>query len=236
MKSNKEIKSLSIDTSFEHCSLAVQIGDEINELCELTPKTHTQLILPMLQKILDNAKIKLTDLDFIAFGAGPGSFTSVRLATSLVQGLAFGAGLPVVAVSTLHALAKEIHDEYGAEYVFTGMDARMDEIYWGVYKFDDHGVSISVVDDMLAKPEAVVIPKLDVSINSFGAGSAWNVYQDDLAKRFSGKIEIKNNLFPRAKYIAKLAILAYSNNNFGDWHNALPVYLRDKVTYGTNKE
>jgi tRNA threonylcarbamoyladenosine biosynthesis protein TsaB len=224
------MKSLSIDTSFEHSSLALQIDEEITEICEFTPKTHSQFLLPALDKMLREAKIKLVDLDFIAFGCGPGSFTSIRFAASVVQGIAYGAKLNVVSISSLAAIALEAFEiNPNSTSVFVGMDARIDEVYWAVYQRNTEGILSPVVADILVKPEEIVFPEKKPDEKWFGVGNAWDIYRDVVLKNCPSGIEIKHDLFPRAIYIAKLALLAYSKGSYSDWHAALPVYLRDKV-------
>jgi len=101
------MKLLAVETSTEACSAALYIDGIVNERFELTPKEHTRLILPMIDSLMSDAGLKPQQLDALAFGCGPGSFTGVRIATGVIQGIAFGADLPVVPVSTLAAIAQD---------------------------------------------------------------------------------------------------------------------------------
>ncbi len=133
-------KILAIDTVTEGCSAALLIGEEIVEQFEVTPRGHTQKILPMVDQLLAESGHKLGELDAIAFDRGPGSFTGLRITAGVVQGLAYGADLPVVAVSSLAALARAHHQATGATFVLSAIDARMGEVYWGAYRIDPQGI------------------------------------------------------------------------------------------------
>ncbi|MGZ8239577.1 MAG: tRNA (adenosine(37)-N6)-threonylcarbamoyltransferase complex dimerization subunit type 1 TsaB, partial [Methylobacter sp.] len=107
------MKLLAVETSTEACSVALYIDGNVSERFELTPKEHTRLILPMIDSLMSDAGLKPQQLDALAFGCGPGSFTGVRIATGVIQGIAFGADLPVVPVSTLAAIAQDFFDKNG---------------------------------------------------------------------------------------------------------------------------
>ena len=131
-------KLLAIDTSTEACSAALGIGGDVRERYEFAPRQHAELILPMVDALLAEGQIKLKDLDGLAFGRGPGAFTGVRIATGVIQGLAFGAGLPVVPVSSLAALAQGAAP--GHSSIMSAFDARMGEVYWGAFAVDKQGL------------------------------------------------------------------------------------------------
>ena len=125
------MKLLALDTATEACSVALNIDGELTEHYELLPRRHSRELLPMVEKIIAAAGLSLTQLDAVAFGCGPGAFTGLRVATAMAQGLAFGADLPVIPVSTLAALAQQAHRCYQSTHVLAAIDARMDEVYWG---------------------------------------------------------------------------------------------------------
>ncbi len=142
------MKILALDTSTEYLSLALSVDDKVFVRELLAGQSHSQRILPLLRELLDEAGVELTDLDGIAFGAGPGSFTGLRIGCGVAQGLAFGANLPVVGVSTLLALAQAS----GADHVIACLDARMGEVYHAVYVRESDGWQ-TLNEPGLYKPE-----------------------------------------------------------------------------------
>jgi tRNA threonylcarbamoyladenosine biosynthesis protein TsaB len=133
------MRILAIDTSGEACSAALLTEKGLQQRLALEPRRHADLILGMVAALMEEADLRLRDLDALAFGRGPGSFTGVRIATAVVQGLAFGADLPVVPVSTLAGLAQGQHRRQGARQCLAALDARMGELYWGRYVLDSSG-------------------------------------------------------------------------------------------------
>ena len=128
------MRLLAIDTAEIACSAALLIDGEVVERFEIAPRRHSELILGMMQSLLDEAGLRLADMDALAFGRGPGSFTGLRIAAAVIQGSAWGADLPVVAVSNLRGVAQGVHREQGASKVLAGFDARMGEVYWGAFE------------------------------------------------------------------------------------------------------
>ena len=124
------MKILALDTSTEACSAALLIDTEIHQRYEVAPREHGALILPMIETLLSEAGCAPTQLDALAFGRGPGAFVGVRIATGVAQGIAFAADLPVIPVSSLAAMAQSV--EHGN--VYSAIDARMNEVYWGAYR------------------------------------------------------------------------------------------------------
>ncbi|MFZ4702392.1 MAG: tRNA (adenosine(37)-N6)-threonylcarbamoyltransferase complex dimerization subunit type 1 TsaB, partial [Candidatus Methylumidiphilus sp.] len=149
------MKLLSLETSTEACSAALYLDGEITERYQLAPQQHNKLILPMIQSLLAEADLKLHQLDALAFGRGPGSFTGVRIAAGIVQGLAFGADLPVAPVSTLAAMAQEVFAESDSQYALPCIDARMGEVYWGVYRRGNDGMAKLSGSEVVADAGAV---------------------------------------------------------------------------------
>ena len=133
------MKILAVETATEACSAALSVEGEIIERYTVSPREHSLLILPMLESLLAEAGLVLNQLDALAFGRGPGSFTGVRIAAGVIQGVAFGADLPVAPVSTLAAMAQDIFAKSRETAVFTALDARMGEVYWGVYQKSEDG-------------------------------------------------------------------------------------------------
>ncbi len=221
-------KILAIETSTDACSAALLVDDVILERYQLAPQQHTQLILPMVKSLLAEADLKLSQLDAIAFGCGPGSFTGVRIATSITQGLAFGANLPVIPVSSLQALAQRTYDELKTPKILAGFDARMNEVYWGVYELDDD-IMTAVSKDILIKPDAIEPPEGEGWV---GVGDAWEKYeqilQSVLKLRFTDRITGK---YPSAGAVAKIAVRDWLQQKVLAPDEVLPLYLRTEKTW-----
>lgn len=218
---------LAVETSTEACSAALSINGVVTERFALTPKAHTQLILPMLDELMSEAGISLQQLDALAFSRGPGSFTGVRIATGVIQGIALGADLPVVPVSTLAAIAQDYFVANAACGVaFTAMDARMGEIFWGVYRRSAEGFA-----ELLG--EEAVTPAADIAFPEqlgVGIGSGWGVYQTVLSGCLGHRVlAIDATPMPRARAIAQLGANGYAQGLAVAVELAMPVYLRDKV-------
>lgn len=218
------MKLLAIDTSTEACSAALYIDGEITSQYEVAPRRHAELILPMVDQVLSQGQVKLTDLDAIAFGRGPGAFTGVRIATGIAQGLAFSADLPVVPVSSLATLAQSVRDE--ADYIAAAIDARMSEIYFGLYKT---GEVVELVDEeSVISPASLVIKAIP---RCYGVGTGWLSYTDTLKTIFKDKLAgYAGDRYPHAKDLAVLAAHEFQKGNIVKPENAAPIYLRDKVT------
>lgn len=220
-------KILAVETSSNACSAALLINDAVIEHYELSPQQHGQLILPMVNSLLAEAEIKLQQLDALAFGCGPGSFTGVRIAASVAQSLAFGADLPIVPVSTLRALAQGAFENWGAVKVLSGIDARMTEIYFGSYEINN-GLMRQQINDGLYKLDNVPQPS---GGEWFGVGDAWKIYAEKLEKHMKNKVtKIEAEFYPRARDIVKLARAEFLAGNFVTVNEAIPIYLRNKVT------
>jgi tRNA threonylcarbamoyladenosine biosynthesis protein TsaB len=234
------MKLLAVETSTEACSAALTIDGVVSERFELAPKEHTQLILPMIASLMADAGLKPQQLDALAFSCGPGSFTGVRIATGVIQGIALGANLPVVPVSTLAAIAQDFfdnnHERIQAEglktdisafnIAFTAMDARMGEIFWGVYQRNAQGFAELIGKEAVTLAADVEFPDLIGT----GIGSGWGVYGEELRLRLAGLVstcQIDN--LPRAGAIARLGAQGFKQGLAVDVELAMPVYLRDKV-------
>ena len=222
------MRLLAIETATEACSVALADGDAVHELFEIAPRRHAELVLQMAERLLADAQLSLQALDGLAFGRGPGAFTGVRIAVGVVQGMAFGSGLPVAPVSTLAALAHGARRIDGATKVATAVDARMNEVYWGLYRVDDRQQWQPVTDDCVAKPDAVPTPPDD---GWCSAGTGWSRYADELAGRCGNRITSASNLqYPHAYDVALLARDVFTDGGAVSAEAALPEYVRDRVT------
>jgi tRNA threonylcarbamoyladenosine biosynthesis protein TsaB len=221
------VRLLALETATTACSAALYIDGEIRERHALAARQHAALILPMVDSLLAEAQLPVKRLDAVAFGRGPGSFTGVRIASSVVQGLAYGADLPVIAVSTLAALAQGAMRETGTARVLAALDARMSEVYWGVYQQDSAGRAVLQGAEYACPPERVPAPGPGDWV---GAGSGWKRYADNLRRSCQSRVEsLLPELEPRARDVAGLALGAFGRGDTLPAEAALPVYLRDKV-------
>lgn len=216
---------LAIETSTEACSAALLIDGDIEERFELAPRGHGDLILQMADDLLARAALTPQQLTAIAFGRGPGAFTGVRIATSVVQGIALGADLPVVPVSTLAALAQGAYRQHQHRSLLCAMDARMGEIYWGCYRIEN-GIAVAQTEECVCKPEAA--PAVSGS-GWQGIGSGWLAYHDALRQRYPQAALCDAAALPRASDVALLAQHGYRSGQAVSAEQALPVYLRDNV-------
>src|SRR5688572_21629290 len=205
----------ALETSTEWCSVAVWRDGEIAGLERRAVNRHSEFALPMLQTLLKGER-----LDAVAFGAGPGAFTGLRIACGLAQGLAFAEGLPVIGVSTLEALAQES----GAARVVACIDARMHEVYYSALE-KRAGRWHEVIAAQCVAPQSAPRPPGDGWI---GVGNGFDVYAEALRKNFS---VVRTEVHPTAMAVAQLAAPRFAAGEGVDASQAAPVYLRDKVAF-----
>ena len=215
------MKLLVLDTSTEWCSAALWLDGRVQARRVLAEQRHSSLLLPMVDELLRESAIGLRQLDGIGYGAGPGSFTGLRIACAVTQGLALGADLPVAGVSTLQSIAEQA----GAERVLTVLDARMAEVYWAAYQRDGAGWR-AVSEPALALPESVSVP---AGGGWVGAGNGFVALGEALRPRLAALARIDGTLMPDAAAMAPLAARAFERGEGMDAALAAPIYLRDKV-------
>ncbi len=224
-----ELKILAVDTATEACSAALLVGDTLFSRWEEAPRDHTRKILPMVQAVLDDAGITLSDLDAIAFGRGPGSFTGVRIGISVAQGLAFGVGVPLIGISTLAAMAQGAYRLDGAEQVLTAIDARMNEVYFGRYALIDGRMQL-VGDEVVSDPAALVDARGKQAGPVTCVGTGFETYGETLGG-LADELAVSQVRFPAAEDMLPLARAAWLAGEAVPVEQATPVYLRDKVTW-----
>ncbi|MHB8404273.1 MAG: tRNA (adenosine(37)-N6)-threonylcarbamoyltransferase complex dimerization subunit type 1 TsaB [Gammaproteobacteria bacterium] len=223
------MKILALETSTSQCSVALLTANGILERSQMAVRAHAELILPMLESLLAEAELSLTQLDALAFGRGPGGFTGVRVATAVVQGLAFGAERPVVPISDLMALAAGAHRRYGSKKTLVCMDARIGQVYWCAYAAEAADDLTACMPETLGAPEFVQPPDADLW---FGAGSGFNVYKDVLTAHLRSVLDGQDAaLLPTARDVALLARLFLTRGQAVSADAAMPVYLRDRVAW-----
>jgi tRNA threonylcarbamoyladenosine biosynthesis protein TsaB len=222
------MKILAIDTSADACSAALLIGDEIEQCLERQPRRHGELVLAMMERLLAAAGIGLAQLDALAFGRGPGSFTGVRIAASVVQGVAFAADLPVVPVSTLTAMAQGHFRSFGMSRIIPALDARMGELYWGPCRLGEGDIMRSAGAEEVASAEMVWLPEGD---GWSGIGSGWAAYGDLLRARMRSRLlSVITDTICESHDVAVLAVTELAEGRYVSAEQALPVYLRNRVT------
>jgi len=216
------MKLLALDTSTEACTVALSLDGEVLERSEPGGQ-HAECILPMVDALLADAGLALTQLDALAFGRGPGSFTGLRIGAGVTQGLAFGADLPVVPVSSLAALAQGQH----AARVLAAFDARMQQVYWGAYIRNAQGIMEVQNAEGVCAPQAIPAPAGE---DWYGAGPGWDAYhqilQQQLGPRLAGW---QPKCLPQARHVAELGIAGYRTGAAIAADLALPIYVRDDV-------
>lgn len=220
------MKLLALDTSTEYCSIALWLDGAVLLRHELVGQRHSELALGMVDSLLAEAGATLDALHGIAFGMGPGSFTGLRIACGIAQGLALGAGLPVAGISTLLAVA----EGSGQDKVLACLDARMGEVYCAGYERDGAGWRERLSPGLCA-PADVPLPD---GAGWAGCGSGFAQYGAALAARLEGRLDaVLPDVPPRADYIARLAEAEFARSGGMAAEEALPLYIRDKVALKT---
>ncbi len=218
------MKILAFDTSTEACSCALYRDGKIEDRFVIAPRKHATLILTMVDELLSEAGLTITQLDLLAFGRGPGNFTGLRIACGVAQGIAFGADIPVAPISSLATLAQEAAQN---KNVLAIIDARMAEIYSGLYIIDNQGIMRCSGSEMLCVPNNITIPNAG---QWFGVGTGWATYGDQLSKRLGERLQnYQTDKYPQARAMMPLALTAFKEGQIVSAENALPVYLRNKV-------
>jgi len=225
-----EVKLLAIDTATEACSAALAIAGTIRMRYEEPGHGHAERILRMIDELLVESGTALAQLDAIAFGRGPGAFTGLRIAAGVAQGLAFGAGLPVIAVSDLAGLAERALAESSADAVVACIDARMAEVYWGTFRRDAAAGAVALGPERVTSAVEVA---LDASAAGhaawIGAGTGFGAYPDLGARLGLHENAVSAGLLPRAREIALIAQREFQAGRTLPAEEACPVYLRDSV-------
>lgn len=220
---------LALDTSTEACSAALINQGEVFTEYAVCPREHNKRLLAMMDSVLKQASLTIDQVDAIAFGRGPGSFTGVRIATGIVQGVAFGANKPVIGISSLAAMAHGVFRRTEKQQVISAIDARMGEIYLGVYQVLSLGIIQELAPDTVCKPVDSLM-ELDPAVNWHAIGTGWQTYQDVLTSQIPAQID-NEQAFPEALDIAYLALQAFNNGHYVEASQAQPIYVRDNVTW-----
>jgi len=219
------VNLLALETATHHISVALWRDGELTERTEELPNGGSERLLPWVHQLLTEAGLAVRDLDGIAFGAGPGGFTGLRLTCGVAQGLAFGLELPVIGISSLAALALASYGQ-GTEYLFACLDARMNEVYGAAYLIKD-GALETIMPERVSPPQEVTLPQ---GQDWIGCGDGFIRYPDLLASRLSA---VRPHFSPTASAVAQLAAPRFARGEGIDAGLAHPLYVRDKVALTT---
>lgn len=220
---------LALDTSSDACSVALQVGEDVFEQHVVQAKEHTSILIPMIRTLLRDADIDLGNLDAIVLGNGPGSFIGMRIAASVAQGLAFGSGLKVVPVSSMAAVAAEVIDAHSATEVVVAQDARMNEAYLGIYRRDDDGLPVAVMEEVLQPVEKIEVLAEMTSSALFAGGQAWQKYPALLDLNRAAITQVIDVYYPKASYLLALGARGYEDGGAVEPEKLAPAYIRTKV-------
>lgn len=224
------MKLIALETSTRRLSVVLWLDGKFIERTEDIPNGGSERLLPWVSEMLAEAGLAFRDLDAIAFGAGPGGFTGLRLACGVAQGLAFGLDLPVLGVSSLEALALAAYrGSAGTEHLFACVDARMGEVYCAAYRVHDE-VSETLMAPLLKAPQAVSIQGLPNSGAWIGCGEGFLSYPALLDIEWA---EVRSDCWPTAAAVARLAAVRLAGGEGVTAGLAVPLYVRDKVALTT---
>ena len=230
---------LAIDASTEACSVALQVNGKLYSRYDLCPQSHSLQLLPMVDEVLTQAGIKLSQCDGLIFGRGPGSFTGVRIGVGVAQGLAFAANIPVFGVSSLQAMAQLAFIQGKTQGKINGksigviaaIDARMGEVYNGYFMLDENNIMQPQCAEAVTAPEQLS-QHLSSVVNQpqYGVGSAWDAYKEPLSplKSNGGSPDV---LFPSAEAMLAIGVISLEQGKGVDAQDAQPVYVRDTVSW-----
>lgn len=221
------MRILALDAATEACSAALLRGESLSERFEVIGRGHAGRLLPMADELLREAAIEVTQLDAVAFGRGPGGFTGLRIAAGLAQGLAAGAGKPVLPVSNLAAVAAAAARAHGMARVLVCMDARMGQVYWAAFDCSAP-TPRALTRELLADPGGVEPPGNEPYFAAGHGFDAYPVLGTRLGSRLGG---IDGKALPRAGEIARIGAADLAAGEAIPAARGLPVYLRDDVVH-----
>ena len=211
----------------------MQFDDEISEQHVVEPKAHTRILLPIITGLLDQRLLKIADLDALVLGNGPGSFIGMRIGASVVQGLAFAAGLNVAPVSSLAAIAAEVMQEEGARQVVVAQDARMNEVYLGCFRRSASGLPVALANESIVEIARIEMLQSERA-NWTAAGGGWQQYPELLALNEHSIVARSERQLPRARYLLGLAQQMIGAGKDIAPDQLQPAYLREQVATPPN--
>lgn len=220
---------LAIETATSSCSAALCVHGEIFELREIGKNVHSQVLLQMVEQLLEQANVTVSDLDAVAVGQGPGSFTGLRIGVGVAQGLAYGAGCPMIGISSLDALANQAEFD---GHIIAALDARMGEVYWCEYQKDKRG--LTRLSSLHVTPPEQVLTTTSERYQLLG--NAWEEYADSFAVELMrcGSVN-EMQVYPAADALLELAKVAFVNNELVSPVDFMPEYVRNDVAKKSTK-
>lgn len=223
------MRLLALDTSSVACSAALMVDEVVTERHEEQPREHTRLLIPMLRALLAESDLTLRQLDAIVLGNGPGSFIGMRIGASVAQGLAFGAGLDIVPVSSLAAVAAEVFATREAAVVVVAQDAHMQEVYLGTFLRGEAGLPVAAAPECLHGLGAIDQSPVTPAGPCIAAGDGWRRYPAFLAANSACFDELADVSYPRARYLLGPGMAALAAGGALAARDVVPAYLRQTV-------
>lgn len=223
------MKLLAVETSSMACSVALQIGDDIQEQHVVEAKAHTRILLPMIKTALADANLAVGDLDALVLGNGPGSFIGMRIGASVVQGLAFAAGLKIVPISSLAAIAAEVFSACEENHVAVAQDARMNQVYLGCFARDEHNLPLALDAERIHDIQEIEILADHSDLNWLAAGAGWAQYPSLVELQTATLGNVPDVLMPRARHLLGLARQSLESGAGILPEQLQPAYLRERV-------
>lgn len=224
------MKYIAIDASTEACSVALSIDGQVFSKFELCPQSHSIVLLPMIDELLKAHQVALSDLDGLIYGQGPGSFTGVRIGIGVAQGLAFGANLQTVGVSTLQTMAQQAYEEEGQANVLAAIDARMSEVYAAHYRVNATGLMTLHGEEVNVQPADIGNRLPDITKDCYMVGTGYDAYAEAL-QPYSVVESTPTILYPNAKAMLAIGIDKFEKGLGKPAEEAQPVYVRDTISW-----
>lgn len=238
------MKLLALDTSTDACSVALMVDEDV--VCDhrVASQKHAELVLPMIDALMARAQIRPAELDALVYGRGPGSFTGVRIGVGVAQGIALGADIGVVGISTLQSIAQGCLREYDDRDMHVCVDARMKEVYYGHFRFDDQWGMQPTTAEIICSPDELSI---NIEISEAGgdgdsapgmcwAGSGIEIYEKQLLSQHKRRsFDIRQHCLPNSIDLIALAKPSVISGTLQAAENAMPVYLRNNVARTTQQ-
>ncbi|BAH83084.1 tRNA (adenosine(37)-N6)-threonylcarbamoyltransferase complex dimerization subunit type 1 TsaB [Candidatus Ishikawella capsulata] len=222
------VSILALTTVTETCSVALMNNNNIDSLIEITPRNHSQHILPMVKQLLESHNLMLSQLNAIAFNCGPGSFTGIRISTCIAQGLALGSSVPLISISSMKTIAEAAWQCLGATHVLSAIDASRNTIYWAEYTRDNQGFWQSKTSEIVISYKDALerIKKLDGKWTA--VGNAWKIYPSLLCICNTCNIRFSKIEHLNAKYMLFLAYQKWQSGKILSPEEVKSVYLSKK--------